>query len=97
MAQPRFGKRRWRRPERMTLEHPPVMRRKDLGVSEPLTVEPELARTRSRRQLETPARRVPRCCARSKGRARRLDRPVDPFVATIVALASGHRVLLRRP
>jgi Zn-dependent protease with chaperone function len=52
MAQPRFGKRRWRRPERMTLEDPHVVRRKDLGVSEPLPVEPELARKISRRQME---------------------------------------------
>lgn len=48
----RFGKRRWRRPERMTLDGPPVARRKDLGVSEPLPLEPELARRTSRRHLE---------------------------------------------
>ncbi len=48
----RFGKRRWRRPERMTLDGPPVARRKDLGVSEPLPLEPELARKASRRHLE---------------------------------------------
>ena len=48
----RFGKRRWRRPERMTLDGPPVVRRKDLGVSEPLPLEPELARRASRRHLE---------------------------------------------
>ena len=48
----RFGKRRWRRPERMTLEHPPVVRRKDLGVSEPLPLEPEIARRTSRRHIE---------------------------------------------
>jgi Zn-dependent protease with chaperone function len=52
MATRRFGKRRWRRPERMTLEGPPVVRRKDLGVSEPLALEPELARRASRRHLE---------------------------------------------
>lgn len=49
---PRFGKRRWRRPERMTLEGPDVMRRKDLGVSEPMALETELARRTSRRHLE---------------------------------------------
>jgi Zn-dependent protease with chaperone function len=48
----RFGKRRWRRPERMTLDGPPVARRKDLGVQEPLPLEPELARKASRRHLE---------------------------------------------
>ena len=36
----------------MTLEHPPVVRRKDLGVSEPLPVESELARRTTRRQIE---------------------------------------------
>lgn len=50
--QRRFGKRRWRRPERMMLDGPPVARRKDLGVSEPLSLEPELARKASRRHLE---------------------------------------------
>ena len=48
----KFGKRRWRRPERMTLDGPPVARRKDLGVSEPLPLEPELARKASRRHIE---------------------------------------------
>jgi Zn-dependent protease with chaperone function len=48
----RFGKRRWRRPERMMLDGPPVARRKDLGVQEPLPLEPELARRASRRHLE---------------------------------------------
>jgi Zn-dependent protease with chaperone function len=48
----KFGKRRWRRPERMTLDGPPVVRRKDLGVSEPLPLEPELARKTSRRHIE---------------------------------------------
>jgi heat shock protein HtpX len=48
----RFGKRRWRRPERMTLDHGPVARRKDLGVQEPVAVEPELARRASRRQIQ---------------------------------------------
>jgi Zn-dependent protease with chaperone function len=48
----KFGKRRWRRPERLTLDGPPVARRKDLGVSEPLPLEPELARRTSRRQIE---------------------------------------------
>lgn len=49
---PRFGKRRWRRPDRMMLEGPDTVRRKDLGVSEPMALEPELARRTSRRQLE---------------------------------------------
>jgi heat shock protein HtpX len=52
MAQ-QFRKRRWRRPERLTLEHPPVARRKDLGASEPVVIEPELARKASRRRIET--------------------------------------------
>ncbi len=52
MTQPRFGKRRWRRPERMLLDHGPVMRRKDLGVTEPVTVEAHLARRDSRRQIQ---------------------------------------------
>ena len=52
MASRRFGKRRWRRPERMTLDGPPVARRKDLGVQEPLPLEPELARKVSRRHIE---------------------------------------------
>ena len=54
MTQPRFGKRRWRRPERMLLDdHAPVVRRKDLGVSEPVAVESHLARRDSRRQIQT--------------------------------------------
>jgi Zn-dependent protease with chaperone function len=36
----------------MTLDGPPVVRRKDLGVSEPLPLEPELARKASRRHIE---------------------------------------------
>ncbi len=48
----RFVKRRWRRPERMTLDHGPVVRRKDLGVSEPLPLETELARRTSRNQIQ---------------------------------------------
>src|ERR687896_1501828 len=52
MPAKQFRKRRWRRPERLTLEHPPVVRRKDLGVSEPIGVEPEIARRVSRRQIE---------------------------------------------
>jgi heat shock protein HtpX len=51
MAQ-QFRKRRWRRPERLTLEHPPVVRRKDLGASEPVVIEPDLARKASRRRIE---------------------------------------------
>lgn len=49
----KFTRRRWRRPERMTLEHPPVMRRKDIGVPTQLMLEPDLARRASRRRLET--------------------------------------------
>lgn len=36
----------------MTLEHPPVMRRKDIGAPTPLTLEPDIARRASRRRLE---------------------------------------------
>jgi heat shock protein HtpX len=36
----------------MLLEHAPVVRRKDLGVSEPLPLEPEIARRTSRRHIE---------------------------------------------
>lgn len=53
MTQPRFGKRRWRRPERLVLDHGPVVRRKDLGVSEPVAVEAALGRRASRRHLQT--------------------------------------------
>lgn len=49
----KFTRRRWRRPERMTLEHPPVMRRKDIGAPTPLVLEPAIARRASRRRLET--------------------------------------------
>ncbi len=49
----RFSKRRWRRPERMLLDgETPVARRKDLGVTEVVTVESELARKTSRRAIE---------------------------------------------
>ncbi len=51
MAQ-KFGRRRWRRPERLTLEHPPVRRRKDIGAPTQLTLEPILARKVSRRRLQ---------------------------------------------
>ncbi|MEX2538215.1 MAG: hypothetical protein WD646_06150 [Actinomycetota bacterium] len=51
MAQ-KFRKRRWRRPERLTLENPSVVRRKDLGASEPVMLEPDLARKASRRRIE---------------------------------------------
>ncbi len=34
------------------MEHPPVVRRKDLGASEPVVIEPELARKASRRTIE---------------------------------------------
>jgi heat shock protein HtpX len=36
----------------MLLDHTPVARRKDLGVQEPIGVEPEIARKVSRRQIE---------------------------------------------
>ncbi|MGH2758469.1 MAG: hypothetical protein ACRDKJ_02790, partial [Actinomycetota bacterium] len=48
----KFTRRRWRRPERLTLEHPPVRRRKDIGAPTPLMLEPALARRASRRRLE---------------------------------------------
>lgn len=48
----RFSKKRWRRPERMLLdEDVPVVRRKDLGASEPIAIEPELARKISHRAI----------------------------------------------
>lgn len=37
----------------MTLEHPPVRRRKDIGAPTPLLLEADLARRASRRRLET--------------------------------------------
>jgi Zn-dependent protease with chaperone function len=49
----KFTRRRWRRPERMTLEHPPVIRRKDISAPTPLAIETALARRASRRRLET--------------------------------------------
>lgn len=49
----KFTRRRWRRPERMTLEHPPVTRRKDIGAPTQLVLEPDLARRASRRRLES--------------------------------------------
>lgn len=49
----RFGRPRWRRPERMLLDHGPIVRRKDQGVLEPIGVEPDVARKISRRQLQT--------------------------------------------
>lgn len=49
----KFTRRRWRRPERMTLEHPPVIRRKDISAPTLLTLETSLARRASRRRLET--------------------------------------------
>ncbi len=48
----KFTRRRWRRPERLTLEHPPVRRRKDISAPTPLMLEPALARKSSRRRLE---------------------------------------------
>lgn len=48
----RFTRRpRWRRPERMTLEHPPVARRKDIGAPAILMLEPDLERRAVRRKL----------------------------------------------
>ena len=49
----KFTRRRWRRPERLTLEHPPVQRRKDIGAPTQLELEPALARRSSRRRLES--------------------------------------------
>jgi Zn-dependent protease with chaperone function len=46
----KFTRRRWRRPERMTLEHPPVARRKDIAVPDLLELEPGLAQRRNRRR-----------------------------------------------
>jgi len=49
----RFSKRRWRRPERMLLDaDAPVVRRKDLGASEPVAVESVLGRKTSRRAIQ---------------------------------------------
>jgi heat shock protein HtpX len=48
----RFSKRRWRRPERMLLDaDAAVGRRKDLGASEPVAVESELARRANSRAI----------------------------------------------
>jgi len=48
----RFSKKRWRRPERMLLDaDAAVVRRKDLGASEPVAVESELARKTSGRAI----------------------------------------------
>ena len=46
----KFGRRRWRRPERMTLEHPVAHRRKNLGPPDILTLEPDLERQSSLRR-----------------------------------------------
>jgi len=46
----KFGRRRWRRPERMTLEHPVSHRRKNLGPPDILTLEPDLERRVSLRR-----------------------------------------------
>lgn len=40
----KFTRRRWRRPERMTLEKPSAIRRKNLGPPDQLTLEPDLER-----------------------------------------------------
>lgn len=47
----KFARKRWRRPERMTLEHPPVVRRKDIGVPDQITLETDLAWKDSRRHV----------------------------------------------
>lgn len=49
----KFTRKRWRRPERMTLEHPPVMRRKDIGAPDMLTLETELERQTTRKRAAT--------------------------------------------
>ena len=49
----KFTRRRWRRPERMTLEAPPVSRRKHLGPPDILTLEPDLQRRTTKRRLRT--------------------------------------------
>jgi Zn-dependent protease with chaperone function len=69
----------------MTLEHPPVVRRKDLGVSEPVTLEPELARRDSRRQIETLLAAFALFCA---GEGVLLGLMIGhPFVGTATGLA----------
>jgi heat shock protein HtpX len=44
-------RRRWRRPQRLTLEGPPVARREDLVVPDVLTLEPALAWHENRRRM----------------------------------------------
>ena len=46
----KFTRRRWRRPERMTLEHPVANRRKNLGPPDMLTLESDLERHSSLRR-----------------------------------------------
>jgi heat shock protein HtpX len=46
----KFTRRRWRRPERMTLETPGPLRRKNLGPPDMLTLEPDLERQSSLRR-----------------------------------------------
>jgi uncharacterized protein YneF (UPF0154 family) len=47
----KFTRKRWRRPERMTLEHPQAVRRKGLSVPDLLRLEPALERRTARRRL----------------------------------------------
>ncbi len=47
----RFTRKRWRRPQRLTLEGPVVVRRKDLVVPDVLTLEPALAWRENRRRM----------------------------------------------
>lgn len=47
----KFTRRRWRRPERMTLEHPQAVRRKGMAAPDLLTLEPELERRSAMRRL----------------------------------------------
>ena len=83
----RFGRPRWRRPERMLLDHGPIMRRKDLGVSEPIAVEPELARKMSRKQLQVILGVYGAACL-VEGLAVGLAIG-HPVIATVAALAYG--------
>lgn len=47
----RFTRRRWRRPQRLTLEGPPPARRKDIVVPDVMTLEPALAWRANRRRM----------------------------------------------
>lgn len=48
---PRLTRKRWRRPERLTLEGPPIARRKDFGAPTILTLEPDLQQRYTRGRL----------------------------------------------